>query len=146
MIHGFNGMFTLAPMFIGIIFVVIIGVIAVGIVKGLIEWNGNNNSPILTVNAKVVAKRMAVEGRSSHHLHAGHHHHHTSHHSTTYYFSTFEVESGDRTEFKISDREYGMLAEGDVGKLTFQGTRYKGFERMRRSNSCESKQKPKIQP
>ena len=26
--------------------------------------------------------------------------------------------------------EYGMLAEGDRGRLTFQGTRYKGFERV----------------
>jgi hypothetical protein len=32
-------------------------------------------------------------------------------------------------EFKIRDTEYGMLAEKDVGKLTFQGTRYLGFER-----------------
>lgn len=25
--------------------------------------------------------------------------------------------------------EYGMLAEGDFGDLSFQGTRYLGFER-----------------
>ena len=25
--------------------------------------------------------------------------------------------------------EYGMLAEGDAGRLTFQGTRYLSFER-----------------
>lgn len=29
-----------------------------------------------------------------------------------------------------SGREYGMLAEGDIGKLTFQGTRYLSFERV----------------
>ena len=49
--------------------------------------------------------------------------------SYTTYFATFEVESGDRMELKVPDNEYGMLAEGDIGKLTFQGTRYKGFER-----------------
>ncbi len=26
--------------------------------------------------------------------------------------------------------DYGMLAEGDRGRLTFQGTRFLGFERM----------------
>ena len=51
--------------------------------------------------------------------------------SSTTYFATFEVESGDRMELKVSDKEYGMLAEGDIGKLTFQGTRYKSFERNR---------------
>lgn len=32
-------------------------------------------------------------------------------------------------EFRVSDKEYGMLAENDIGRLTFQGTRYLGFER-----------------
>lgn len=27
------------------------------------------------------------------------------------------------------DYEYGMLVEGNYGKLTFKGTRYFGFER-----------------
>ena len=43
---------------------------------------------------------------------------------------TFQVESGDRMEFHVGGAEYGMLAEGDAGKLTFQETRYLGFERM----------------
>ena len=33
-------------------------------------------------------------------------------------------------EFHISGKEYGILAEGDIGKLTFQGTRYHSFERV----------------
>lgn len=32
-------------------------------------------------------------------------------------------------EFEIPGDVYGMLVEGDFGKLTFQGTRYLGFER-----------------
>ena len=43
---------------------------------------------------------------------------------------TFQVESGDRMELPVSGREYGMLAEGDIGKLTFKGTRYLSFERV----------------
>ena len=27
-------------------------------------------------------------------------------------------------EFSVSGREYGLLVEGDTGRLTFQGTRY----------------------
>ena len=31
-----------------------------------------------------------------------------------------------------ANAEYGQLAEGDTGKLSFQGTRYLGFERKDR--------------
>ena len=45
------------------------------------------------------------------------------------YSVTFELDSGDRMEFSMSGSDYGMLIEGDVGTLNFQGTRYLGFER-----------------
>ena len=47
--------------------------------------------------------------------------------TSTSYYVTFQVESGDRMEFSVSGREYGLLVEGDTGRLTFQGTRYLGF-------------------
>ena len=52
-------------------------------------------------------------------------------HSYNYskYFVTFEFESGDRVEMPVDGSEYGLLVEGDTGKLTFQGTRYLGFQR-----------------
>lgn len=52
-----------------------------------------------------------------------------SHSTSTSYYVTFEVESGDRMELHVSGSEYGMLAEGDYGQLTFQGTRYLDFVR-----------------
>ena len=85
-------------------------------------YNKNNHSPKLTVPATVVSRRTAV----SHHHH-GNEMHHT--HTSTSYYATFQVESGDRIEFLVSGTEYGMLAEGDSGKLTFQGTRYLNFRR-----------------
>ena len=106
----------------GITFVLVVGVFVVTIVRGVGEWNKNNHSPRLTVPAAIVSKRTHV----SRHHHAGEHHH--SHTSTSYYV-TFEVESGDRMELHMSGTEYGLLIEGDQGKLTFQGTRYLGFER-----------------
>lgn len=123
-----NMMFTAIPVIVVIGFIIILGIIVFKAINGGIEWNRNNNSPILTVAAVVVAKRIAV---------SRHHHHHgnntsMSHHSShTTYFATFEVESGDRMELKVPDKEYGLLADGDKGSLTFQGTRYKGFERSR---------------
>lgn len=42
---------------------------------------------------------------------------------------TFEVKSGDRMELSVAGKEYGQMAEGDVGELSFQGTRFLGFER-----------------
>jgi hypothetical protein len=90
------------------------------LIPNVAEWFKNNDSPRLTVPAKVVTKRSS------------HHHHHHSHggmHHSTHYHVTFEVESGDRMELSVSGHEYGMLAESDTGRLTFQGTRYLGFER-----------------
>ena len=112
---AFGVMFT-------IMFLLFVGVFVVIIVRGISQWNKNNNSPRLTVPATVVSKRADV----SHRHHAGEHHH--SHTSTSYYV-TFEVESGDRMELHMSGTEYGLLIEGDKGSLSLQGTRYLGFER-----------------
>ena len=51
--------------------------------------------------------------------------------ASTSYYVTFEVDSGDRMELCVSGEEYGMLVEGDCGKLSFQGTRYLSFERSK---------------
>ncbi len=87
--------------------------------KNIGQWFKNENSPRLTVPAKIVDMR-----RQTHHHHSNGHHHHT--HS---YHVTFEVESGDRMELRVDRTEYGLLVLGDSGMLTFQGTRYLGFER-----------------
>ena len=107
-----------------ITFVIVIGTFIVTAVRGIGQWNKNNNSPRLTVPAVVVAKRTNVSRH--HHGGANGHHHHTS---TTYYV-TFQVDSGDRMELYVTGYEYGMLVEGDKGMLSFQGTRYLGFERQ----------------
>lgn len=121
---GFGfGAFGIMGVIVPIFFVVVIVIFIAGAVKGIGQWNKNNNSPRLTVSAEIVAKRTNV----SHHHSAGEHHHH---HTSTTYYVTFQVESGDRMEFHVHGHEYGMLIEGDRGNLTFQGTRYLGFERV----------------
>lgn len=121
---GFGSGFVTFQIMFGLVFALTIGTFIVIAVKGIGQWNKNNHSPRLTVPATIVAKRTNV----SRHRHGGangHHHHHTS---TTYYV-TFQVESGDRMELHVAGHEYGLLVEGDKGNLTFQGTRYLGFER-----------------
>ena len=123
---GFGVIGAIFPILFCLIFLCVFSMFAFIMISTLKTWNKNNHSPRLTVNAKVVAKREDVS----------HHHHHSSagaggYHTTssTSYYVTFEVDSGDRMELCVSGAEYGMLVEGDCGKLSFQGTRYLSFER-----------------
>lgn len=115
--------FSMFSIMFNLMFFLVFGIILVTLFRNLMQWNKNNHSPELSVSAIVVGKRQNV----SHHHHGDSMHHSTS---TTYYV-TFEVQSGDRMEFIVDGHEYGQLIEGDAGRLTFQGTRYLGFERMR---------------
>lgn len=110
---GFEVMFFAV---FGLFMVVFVGTL----LSGLRTWHKNNQSPRLTVDATVVTKRDRIVRRG------GQHH---GHHTYTYYYVTFEVDSGDRMELGVEDAEYGLLVEGDRGRLTFQGTRFLGFER-----------------
>lgn len=113
----FGGAPGLFVIFFVIVFIFIIGIFIFGIGSGIRQWSKNNNSPRLTVPAEVVTKRTNTSGGS------GDSSAHTS------YYVTFEVSSGDRMEMQMNGQEYGMLADGDVGILSFQGTRYLSFER-----------------
>ena len=114
---GFDVTFSIMQVIMLLVFVLVLGSIIVTLIRGVGEWNKNNQSPKLTVPATVVAKRSDVHRGIE------------TMHTFTSYYVTFQVESGDRMEFEVSDMEYGMLAEGDSGELTFQGTRYLNFQR-----------------
>ncbi len=100
------------PIFVALIFIIVISLFLFIIISGIVQWKRNNDQAKLSVIAKVVTKRTDTRSES------------------TWYYATFEVESGDRMEFGLSGKEFGYLAEGDIGTLQFQGTRYLGFERM----------------
>ena len=123
---GAGVMFTIFPVLMTIGFITVFGLIIYRVVLSAQQYKRNNESPVLTVDAKVTGKRMDVNDY--------HHADMTNNtmdvgYSQSYYYVTFEVNSGDRMEFHVRSEEYSMLAEGDVGKLTFQGTRYLGFAR-----------------
>lgn len=111
------------PILFTAVFVVVLGTILFRAISGVKQWQSNNQQPALTVSAKIVSKRTEV-------------HRHTSSNNgqligstSTSYFIAFQVQSGDRFELKVHGSDYGLLAEGDVGNLTFQGTRFLGFDR-----------------
>ena len=91
--------------FFNVMFMLVFAIVAVTfiviLVRGISEWNSNNHSGA----------------------------HGYTHSSNTTYYATFEVESGDRMEFRISGPKYGKLREGDMGTLSFQGTRFLSFDR-----------------
>ena len=119
---GFSGLFEILFF---LVFFLVIGMFIFTAVQGISQWNKNNHSPRLTVDATIVSKRTNVSRH--HHHHGAGHGGHTS--TSTSYYVTFQVSSGDRMELHVAGHEYGLLVEGDRGKLTFQGTRYLGFER-----------------
>lgn len=126
---GFALTFGVMQVVVFLVFAVVLVGFVIQIVRGVGTWNRNNQSPHLTVSARVVSKRTQV----TQHTHpnagdaTGAHGFHTT--TSTSYYVTFQVESGDWMEFRVSGSEYGTCIEGDTGKLSFRGTRYLGFER-----------------
>ena len=114
---GFDALFSIL---FPLVFLFVLGMMLFTVVGNLRRWSKNNASPRLAVPATVAAKRMNV---------SRHHTDNTMAHTFTTYYVTFQVESGDRMELEVDGSDYGMLVEGDTGKLSFQGTRYLGFER-----------------
>lgn len=113
-----DSFFNVFPIIFGAFFCIVIGIILFVFIKGAAEWGKNNNSPKITVAAHVKTKRTETSGGAG------------DMSASTSYYVTFEFESGDRQEFNVTGSQYGMLAEGDIGKLSFQGSRFLGFERV----------------
>jgi len=106
------------PIFFRIFFVIFFGIILTTIIKGIFTWNKNNQQPRINTKAKVVTKRISTSGGGESRSYSN-------------YFVTFELEGGDRLEFRVKGQEYGQLVEGDNGELQFQGTRYIGYTRTK---------------
>ena len=120
--------FNFIEQIFGMFFIIFIVFFIIAIIKNLQQWNKNNESPRLTVDVYVTDKRKSV----SHVQHpnagdaTGAHGFHTT--TSQSYYITVQVESGDTMEFCVSNQEYSQIQEGDYGRLTFQGTRFLGFE------------------
>lgn len=117
---------TVMPIFV----IVMIVIIAISAGSGLLQWGRNNSSPTLTIPARIVSKRSEIRQQQLQDEGVA------SRTSTTYYL-TYEIEGGSRMEFKVDGHEYGMSAEGDRGQLSYQGTRYHGFQRQSQYSTAE---------
>ncbi|MFC5701939.1 DUF2500 domain-containing protein [Cohnella faecalis] len=119
---GFFGFMSELPLFFkifgGIVVALVAGTFLYVIVKGLSIWSSNNAASIQVRKAKVVDKRTEVWGGSG------------DSSANTNYYVTFEFEDGTRVELPVATKHYGLIAAGDQGTLTHQGTRFKGFDRI----------------
>lgn len=121
---GMSFIFSVFPVFFVVIFTLVIGVFITVAVRGIKQWSYNNKQPIYSDHVIVVDKRTHL-WRSGHHHGSSMHHHGGS----TSYFITFEFEDGERREFMVPSQLYGLTVAGDTGTLTWQGTRFHGFQR-----------------
>ena len=112
MFFGFMD-FLFPVLFLGM-FGLVFGMIVSTLVKNSKQERKNDASPRVSADATVVTKRTHVRGDHAH----------------TTYFATFQFASGDRLEMQIPHDRFGYLVEGDRGNLSFQGTRFLGFERQ----------------
>lgn len=110
----FGGLFDLMFFIVPLFMVGIMALFIYGVVK---ENRYNNKQPIVPAEANVIGKRTHVSGGGDNHS------------ASTSYYITFELINGERLELSVSDNDYAYIVEGDKGILTFQGRRFKSFER-----------------
>jgi hypothetical protein len=121
----FNIMFTLVPILIGIVFVIVIG----GLMYNGVRYVRNSSAPKQSTYARVVAKRTDIRSHGGAHHHGDNGVHHTSR-TRTYYYITLEFDNGERREFLDVKGLYGLLVEGDAGYAMTQGEWIVAFERQ----------------
>ncbi|MCK8058517.1 MULTISPECIES: DUF2500 domain-containing protein [unclassified Fusibacter] len=107
---GFPILFAIVPIFIFIVFAIMI----IMLLSKAIKYGVDKTKDVESVHAIVLSKRQQVWGERTH----------------TYYFATFELTGGQRVEFSIPDSKIGYLVEGDEGTLTYQGKLFVGFSRQ----------------
>lgn len=121
-----NAIHMLVPGFFILITVVILGMIVYLTLKGMQEKKANDAAPIVTVDAKVKAKRIAVHHSAHQQSMNGVPLMAKSHHTT--YYATFALEGDQRLELQVSEGQFQRLTEGGRGKLTYQRKRFHRFE------------------
>lgn len=113
-----------------LMFLAVAGLIVFIFAKGLSEETKNSKAPVQTVSARIVSKRIETNSTDSTMTAFSDSMMTGSRIGNTQHYVTFEAPDGSRLELRVQGREYGMLAEGDCGELTFQRKRYIGFNRQ----------------
>ncbi|NQX43868.1 DUF2500 domain-containing protein [Paenibacillus tritici] len=106
------------PFILKLVLLMIAGYVIYTIVMMIKTWITNYTSPVQSNVVSVVAKRTEVWGGR------GYMGTHTS------YYVTFEFQGGQRRELQVKPKAYATMVEGDRGNLSYQGSRFTGFERI----------------
>jgi len=94
---------------------VMLTIIIVAFIAIMLQWGKDNK---IIAQTRAVTKRINTCGGT------------VDRPVSTSYYITFEFLNGGRTEFLVTDKEYGLIAERDEGLLTFQKTKFISFERI----------------
>lgn len=102
------------------IFLILFFMIFIGaIVKGIITYIENENSPIISTKANLIKKKRNT-------------HTHTDANGITSIDETFilifQLDTGSEMKFTVKRRIFKSITENQWGNLTFQGTRFMKFQ------------------
>lgn len=107
---GVSGFFTIILYIIGIIFFLILFILVLAaFVVQIFKERLQKILPILNANAKVISKHTKISGRNA----------------VTHFYAAFELESGERKHFEVSNEQYSVLIEEETGELHYKES--KGF-------------------
>lgn len=98
--------------------------IAYAIIKSLAQWQRNNELPVLTVPATISDKRKRNDTTM---MSTGPDGAMTPMTNVVFYLK-FRLGDGQELEFHVRHDKYREVEIGDGGVLTYQGTRFLGFE------------------
>jgi len=115
----------MGPILIGLVFAAILGTAAYQLIKKTRQSSRDDSLPVLTALATVSGTRtntitQPADINPKYKVEP-----------STKFFATFRLQAGQSLEFELSNVQFAPLAEGQQGTLTFQGTRYLGFEKSR---------------
>ena len=100
------------------LFVVLVAFLLAFILVAIIArlWGASYvaSQPVFTWDVRIIAKRQQVISGS--------------YQTDKAYYITFEFADKSQKEYQVDAEQYGLLAEGDRGKLYTQANQFKGFE------------------
>ncbi|WP_339315597.1 DUF2500 domain-containing protein [Paenibacillus sp. FSL R10-2734] len=106
------------PLFLKIFTFIIVTFTSLMIIRSVRNSMRNKARPLKKATCTAVTKRIEVSGESG------------DASTRTRYFVTFEFDEGNSLELHVMDQEYSLIVEGDRGELSYQGARFKGFDRI----------------
>lgn len=89
------GLFYLVPIKIMVVNIIIAAITIWAIARSIARYQADNRSPVITVQARIVAKRTSTRGSGNMN---------TMVTVSTYHYCTFELPNGERREFHVTEQ------------------------------------------